>query len=236
MLGRIAAHRLDAERLSRLIGVYRHVLGAVIFEDPADLGGAPDRPDVPHEQSQTEDALDHVEQDPGVAGDEPGDDGGKDDEQPGEDENGDRHRPPDLRGSQRLLLVAGGLLRRPGEGAEAEAQGFPEHENAPEERDPGGAVALRESCQVVATGDHGVVRLADRHRPGTRGAHHDAFDHCLSPDGLRRVDAGSGLQIGVLSTHGEGSCSQFRAGMPGIVTRRRRPRSPRPRRLGPIPW
>jgi len=72
MFGRVLGHRVDAQRLAGLIGMDRHVLGAVVFEYAGDFLRSADGPDVSDKKPESDKALENIEQDARFAGDETG--------------------------------------------------------------------------------------------------------------------------------------------------------------------
>ena len=96
--GRVLADLVDGQRVAGLEGVDRHVLGAVVLEDPADVRRPPDEHEVAEEDRDPDEALDEVLDEPVV------DVGRRDagDEQRQQEEDPDR-RPASVRPSMSTI-------------------------------------------------------------------------------------------------------------------------------------
>ena len=134
VLGPMATYPLDRKRIAGLVGVDRHVLGAVIGEDPPDLRATPQQPQIAEEDAELDNPFQGGVEERAIVGEEACRGGRGDDEEPGEEDEGDDDRAGDLALAQLLLFLTCRFLRRPGQSAKTESQRFAQNQHAPDER------------------------------------------------------------------------------------------------------
>ena len=183
--GRVLADLGDRERITGLEGVDRHVLGAVVLEDAADVGGAPDQDQVAEEDADPDQPLDEVLDQAvlDVRRGDRGDQQGQQEEDADAGHQGHAEHQRDGAAAELDAVLLGLDVGAAHEPARPDDERLVEDDQAAHQRPlrPAGAVEAR----VEALGGvHDLaVRMAQGHGDRVATAHQDALDERLAAVG-----------------------------------------------------
>src|SRR4051812_16310492 len=183
-----AVRALGGERLARLVGGDRLVLGAVVLEDPPQVGQARDERQVAEEDRRAQDALDEPEQDRGVERvlDEAREPDRGDEEEPDREPQRHDHRAdpgpaPDLLGL--AVPVAELRVGRVLERAEADLERLAQRDDPADDRQPQRGVALQPRDERPRPDGDLALGRADGDGPRRDATHHHALEDGLPAHG-----------------------------------------------------
>ncbi len=183
MLQRVAGDRLRRERRAIFIGIDRLVLRAMIRKQPLDVLHPPDRPDVPDDEQQPDNALDHVAEEwrfkPGERVEPIGGSGRRQEEQP----DGNRHRHGDSAPCYRpgeLAFIAHRHIGGEGQRTHTQPERVPQQAKPAHKRHPAPEAVVQRRVDRLLTDHDLTIRRAYRERHVPAAAHHHALNNRLA--------------------------------------------------------